>query len=234
VTCKAIAVRPGCPVEEVARVPARYRIAALHVVDDEGCAIGAVSEKDLLRREAGRGLTVTDLLRVRAEAVAGLMSGPAVTARPEWSIAEAAGTSERHGVGRLPTVGADGRLADIVSGHDLPRPCPRGDAAPADEIRGEVLTHTLGLSPGRAQVVVDDGVVTPTGQAEAATGLPVVERPYRSVAGVVAVRSRLTSAYGGTGLDAEPPRTGAARAAAPGLGGPAPAATAGPTGREQR
>ncbi|PZH20807.1 inosine-5'-monophosphate dehydrogenase [Streptomyces sp. NTH33] len=211
-TREVVAVRSGCPFKEVARALDRYRIAALPVVDDEGRPVGVVSETDLLRHEAGGGLLVRDPARVGAETAAALMTSPAVTARPEWSLAEAARTMERREVGRLPVVGADGRLVGIVSGHDLLRPHLREDAALADEIRHDVLERILGLAPGCVRVRVDDGVVTLTGRIDAATDLPVIVRLCHSVAGVVAVRPRLTFAYDGADLDVEPPRTSAPRA----------------------
>ncbi|MGW0080374.1 CBS domain-containing protein [Streptomyces sp. NPDC003393] len=207
-TRHVVAVRSGCPFKEVARALERHRIAALPVVDDEGRPVGVVSEKDLLRHEADRGLVVRDPARSGAETAAALMTSPAVTARPEWSLAEAARTMRRHAVGRLPVVGADGRLAGVVSGHDLLRPYLREDAALADEIRHDVLERIVGLTPGRVRVRVDDGVVTLTGRIDAATDLPVIVRLCRSVAGVVTVHPRLTFAYGGADLDVEPPRAG--------------------------
>ncbi|MFJ8200790.1 CBS domain-containing protein [Streptomyces sp. NPDC096152] len=234
-TREVVGVRPGCTFKEVARTLDRHRVTALPVVDPEGRPLGVVSASDLLRHEAGRGLVVPDPERVGAETAAALMTSPAVTARPGWSIAEAARTMERHGVRRLPVVGPDGRLAGLVSGRDLLRPYLRGDAALADEIRHDVLEHTLRLDPGRVRVRVDEGVVTLTGRLDAATDLPVVVRLCRSVPGVVAVHPALTFAYGGADLDVEPPRTRTARAAPDrGARRHQPATTAGSTGREPR
>ncbi|MET8247659.1 CBS domain-containing protein [Streptomyces sp. NPDC005202] len=234
-TRQVVTVRPGCAFKEVARLLDRHGVTAVPVVDDEGRPVGVVSEADLLRHEAGRGLVVADPSRVHAETVAALMTSPAVTARPEWSIPEAARTMERHRVERLPVVGADGRLAGIVSSHDLLRLYLRSDAALADEIRHDVLERILGLAPGRVRATVHEGVVTLTGRVDASTDLPVVVRLCRSVAGVVAVHPRLTCAYAGADLDVEPPRTGERRAA----GGRdtrrhQPAATADSTGKEPR
>ncbi|MGW0080335.1 BON domain-containing protein [Streptomyces sp. NPDC003393] len=86
------------------------------------------------------------------------------------------------------------------------RPYLREDAALADEIRHDVLERILGLAPGRVRVRVDHGVVAVTGRIDSATDLPVIVRLCESVAGVVAVRPRLTCAYGGADLDGEPPR----------------------------
>ncbi|MGV9346941.1 CBS domain-containing protein [Streptomyces spiralis] len=205
-TREVVAVRSDCPFREMARALERHRIAALPVIDYDGRPVGVVSERDLLRHEAGRGLVARDPARTGAETAAGLMTSPAVTAHPEWSLAEAARTMQRHAVGRLPVVGADGLLVGIVSVHDLLRPYLREDAAVADEIRHDVLERIVGLPPGRVRVRVDDGVVTLTGRIDAATDLPVIARLCRSVAGVVAVHPRLTFTYGGADLDVEPPR----------------------------
>jgi CBS domain-containing protein len=205
-TREVVAVRSDCPFKEVARALQRHRIAALPVVDDDQRPVGVVSETDLVRHEAGRGLVARDPAPSGAETAAGLMTSPAVTARPEWRLAEAARTMQHHAVGRLPVVAADGRLVGIVSGHDLLRPYLREDAAVADEIRHDVLERIVGPPPGRVRVRVDDGVVTLAGRIDAATDLPVIVRLCRSVTGVVAVRPHLTFTYSGADLDVEPPR----------------------------
>ncbi|GAA2895653.1 CBS domain-containing protein [Streptomyces mexicanus] len=205
-TREVVAVRSGCPFKDVARALERYRITALPVVDDGGRPVGVVSETDMLRHEARRGLLVYDPARADPETAAALMTSPVVTARPGWSLAEAARTMQRHAVGRLPVVGADGRLVGIVTGHDLLRPYLREDTALAAEIRHDVVQRILGLAPGSVRVRVDDGVVTLTGRIDAAADLPVIVRLCESVAGVVAVHPHLTCAYGGADLDVEPPR----------------------------
>ncbi|MFI1163496.1 CBS domain-containing protein [Streptomyces sp. NPDC020801] len=240
-TREVVTVPYGCPFKEIARTLARHRVAAVPVVDDRKRPVGVVAETDLLGHEAGRGLAASGRDPVREGTAGTLMTSPAVTARPEWSLAEAARTMLRRGVGRLVVVGADERVTGIVSGHDLLRPYLRGDAALADEIRHDVLERILGLTPGRVRVHVEDGVVTLTGRTDAATDPPVIVRLCRSVPGVVAVHSHLTCAYGGADLDVEPPRPGAPRAAAGrGTGRHQPRAPAGPgrqgagtnTGRE--
>lgn len=153
----------------------------------------------LVRDPAARG----------AETAPALMAAPAVTARPERSLPEAARTMRRHRLGRPPVVISDGRLIGIVTGHDLPRPHLREDTAPADEIPHDVLERLLGLAPRRVEVHVHDEAVTLTGRDDAATDLPAAVRPCRSVAAAVAVHPHPPFAYGGADLDVEPPQDGA-------------------------
>lgn len=50
------------------------------------------------------------------------MTSPAVTARPQWSVVEAARAMARHNVKRLPVVDDAGHLMGIVVGSRSPPP----------------------------------------------------------------------------------------------------------------
>ncbi|OII60673.1 hypothetical protein BJP40_09115 [Streptomyces sp. CC53] len=182
-TPEAVAVQPGTSFKEIARLLDEYGITAVPVVDDEEQPVGVVSEADLLRRHTGAD--------DGARTAQGLMSSPAIVARPEWSAVEAARVMERHRIKRLPVVDAAGRLIGVLSRSDLLQLFLRRDRAIQEEILEDVVTRTLGLPPSAVTVDVHDGAVTLSGTLERRSLVPIVERLCESVDGVVAVDTRL-------------------------------------------
>ncbi|MFF4582575.1 CBS domain-containing protein [Streptomyces sp. NPDC001389] len=181
-TPAAVTVRPSTAFKEIARLLQEFDITAVPVVDDAGRPVGVVSEADLLRRR-GAGAAPT---------AQGLMTSPAVTARPEWSVVRAARVMQRSGVKRLPVVDTDGRVVGVLSRSDLVRLFLRRDHAIREEVVEDVLTQTLHLAPSAITVAVDDGRVTLSGTVSRPGLLPVIVRLCQSVDGVVDVDSRLT------------------------------------------
>jgi CBS domain-containing protein len=119
------------------------------------------------------------------------MTSPAVTARPGWSVVEAARVMERRRVKRLPVVDEADQLVGFVSRADLLRVFVRTDTDVREEIVSEVLDRTLGLGPSQVRVTVNDGRVMLQGIVEQQGMLPVVERLVESVDGVVEVHDFL-------------------------------------------
>ncbi|MCP9960022.1 MULTISPECIES: CBS domain-containing protein [Streptomyces] len=193
-TPEAVAVQPGTPFMEIARLLDEYGITAVPVVDGDERPVGVVSEADLLRRhttgERGPGT---------AE---GLMTSPAVVARPEWSAVEAARVMERHRIKRLPVVDASGRLIGVLSRSDLIQLFLRRDRAIQEEILEDVVTRTLGLPPSAVTVHVDDGTVTLSGTLGRRSLVPILVRLCETVDGVVAVDDRLAYETDDTGTAA--------------------------------
>jgi CBS domain-containing protein len=187
--------------KEIAKLLAEHDITAVPIVDDGDHPVGVVSEADLLRKEAQQpdpagllhGAHTPAADRAKAEAVTaeGLMTSPAVVARPQWTVVEAARVMESNHVKRLPVVDDVGRLIGVLSRADLVRVFLRQDSAIRDEIQGDVLTRTLGLAPYTVTVHVVDGRVTLDGTVEQASLAPIVERLCRGVDGVVDVHSHL-------------------------------------------
>src|SRR5437773_11920806 len=105
-TPNAVTVQRGTLFREIARLLDEYDITAVPVVDDDGRPVGVVSEADLLRRQLSKAGAAT------AEAI---MTSPAVVARPEWSVVEAARTMEQRKVKRLPVVDAGDRRSGGIS-----------------------------------------------------------------------------------------------------------------------
>ncbi|NXY93013.1 CBS domain-containing protein [Streptomyces sp. BR123] len=181
-TPTAVTVRPATAFKEIARLLQEFDITAMPVVDETGRPVGVVSEADLLcRRTVGSAPTAEDL-----------MTSPAVTGRPEWSVVRAARVMQRHGVKRLPVVDTDGRVIGVLSRSDLIRLFLRRDRAIQEEIVEDVLARTLRIAPSSITVDVDDGQVTLSGTVPRPEVLPVVVRLCQSVDGVVDVDNRLT------------------------------------------
>ncbi|MFJ3951232.1 CBS domain-containing protein [Streptomyces sp. Je 1-4] len=183
-TPEAVVVQRGTPFKEIARLLDEYDITAVPVLDEDDQPVGVVSEADLLRRQ------IAKLGATTAEA---LMTSPAVVARPEWSVVEAARTMEKKKVKRLPVVDDSGRLIGVISRSDLVQLFLRRDRAIQEEVLEEVLTRTLGVSPSAVTVEVSDGHVTLTGTLERRSLVPIAVRLCESVDGVVEVIDRLSS-----------------------------------------
>ncbi|RVU22746.1 CBS domain-containing protein [Streptomyces antnestii] len=216
-THNVITATPATPFKEIARLFADHDVTAVPVVDEDRRPLGVVSEADLLRATAdlpdleGRGAGVRPPAQEErgptgAETAAGLMSTPALVARPNWNIVETARTMHREGVKRLPVIDESGRLVGIVSRSDLLRPFLRGDSAIRDEIEHDVLAGILRYTPDMVHVTVEDGVVTLRGRVDGRADIPVLVRLCRSVDGVVALHESIDYAYDNLALDVEPPR----------------------------
>ena len=218
-TTPVVRVRRDTGFKEIAKLLAEYDITAVPVVDDDEHPMGVVSEADLLRKEAAQ-LDPAGLLpvlharpaaRAKAEATTaeGLMSSPAVTARPQWTAVEAAQVMERHHVKRLPVVDEADRLVGLISRADLLRVFLRGDSAIREEISGDVLVRTLGIT-GAVTVRVVDGRVSLKGTVERKSLVPVAVRLCEGVDGVVDVTAELHHRIDDT---SNAPETGASRRA---------------------
>lgn len=196
-----VSVGPDTPFKEIAQLLAGNDITSVPVIDDQDRPLGVVSEADLLRHEAAgedpNGLlpeprmSVRDHDRSRATTARGLMTSPAVCARPEWTVAEAARVMEQRHFKRLLVVDEAGRLIGIVSRSDLLRVFLRHDQAILEEIRHDVVVRALGLSPEQVAVTVADGVVTVTGSLEHRSVAHALVRLAQGVDGVIAVVDRL-------------------------------------------
>ncbi|MFC5801674.1 CBS domain-containing protein [Streptomyces formicae] len=203
-TRQVVRARRDLPFKEIVKLLADNDVTAVPVVDELDRPMGVVSEADLLRKSADQadpsGRTPIPHLeaweRAKAEGARAeeLMSAPAVCARPEWTVVEAARLMEVHGVKRLPVVDETDRLQGIVSRSDLLRIFLRRDDVIREEIAQDVLHQTLGLAPSEVTVDVREGQVSLDGSVEFRSLIPIVERLCRSVDGVVSVSTHI--AYG--------------------------------------
>jgi CBS domain-containing protein len=153
-TSEVATVPFGTTLKEVARILAERRISGVPVVDESGAVLGVVSEADIVRVEAGeeaRGGLLAGLLadrrpaRLEACTAADAMTSPAVTARPEQDVAEAARLMTEREVNRQDAelleqfasrvpgvVSVRARLRWRLDGPRLPRPRQRVPRAPRD------------------------------------------------------------------------------------------------------
>ncbi|EME99217.1 hypothetical protein H340_17457 [Streptomyces mobaraensis NBRC 13819 = DSM 40847] len=208
-TRNVVRVRPDTPFKEIVKELAENDVTAVPVVDQGGRVVGVVSEADLMRKSAdqpdpfGRVPVPNPEAWERAKAEGAraeeLMSAPPVCARPEWNVVETARLMSAQNVKRLPVVDETDRLVGIISRADVLRVFLREDSAIREEIERDLLQRTMGVSPSAVRVEVSEGQVRLTGDVEARSMIPVIERLCRSVDGVVSVHQRLAYASDDTG-----------------------------------
>ncbi|MFB6714726.1 CBS domain-containing protein [Streptomyces sp. NPDC056358] len=200
-TRDVVRARRDLPFKEIVKLLAENDVTAVPVVDELDRPMGVVSEADLLRKSSDQadpsGLTPMPHIeaweRPKAEGARAeeLMSAPAVCARPEWTVVEAARLMEVQGVKRLPVVDEADKLLGIVSRRDLLRVFLRHDDAIREEINRDVLQRTMGLGPSAVTGEVRRGEVVLGGSVEFKSQIPIIERLCRSVDGVVSVAEHL-------------------------------------------
>ena len=189
------------PFKEIVRLLAQNHVTAVPVVDELDRPMGVVSEADLLRKASTQAdpsgriplphLEAWERAKAEGARAEELMSAPAVCARPEWTVVEAARLMAVQNVKRLPVVDGTDRLRGIVSRGDLLRIFLRRDDAIRDEIAWDVLRRTLGPASSEVTVEVREGQVTLGGSVEVKGLIPVIERLCRSVDGVVSVSEHI-------------------------------------------
>ncbi|MFI0040074.1 CBS domain-containing protein [Streptomyces mutabilis] len=204
-----VRAQPGTPFKEIAHLLQEYDITAVPVVDGEDRPVGVVSEADLLQKmwggepdgPSGDGERPRPAdAKASATDAAGLMTSPAVCAREDWSVVDAARVMARHGIKRLLVVDEAGRLIGVVSRSDLLRVFLRTDRAIRTEIIEEAMVKSLGLAPSSMQVDVAHGHVVLSGRLPDDVSASVLEELCRRVDGVVAVEFRAAGE-----VDAEDP-----------------------------
>jgi CBS domain-containing protein len=194
-TASVVTVDRITPYKEIARRLAEHKIGGVPVLTMGRHVAGVISEGDLLaardtnpaagrrwpgwpRRRRQRGTMAEDL-----------MTCPAITIRPDATIAAAARVMNAHHVRFLPVVDSVGRLVGIVSRRDLLSVFLRPDAEIARQV-SEIFTDLLPGGAAGLQVGVRNGVVTLTGQIELAAEADLITIAVRlawDVEGVVDV-----------------------------------------------
>ncbi|MFD8726202.1 CBS domain-containing protein [Streptomyces sp. NPDC059629] len=198
--------------KEIVRLMQDWKVSALPVVEGENRVVGVVSEADLLHKEEFRDgdpdrytqfRRLSDLRKAGAVTAEELMTSPALTVRPDTTLAQAARTMARAKIKRLPVVDAVGMLEGVVSRADLLKVFLRTDEEIAEEVRREVVSYLFPTPESNVRVDVSDGRVTLVGRARDTSLAPVAARLVRAVEGVVDVAFDLTRRGG----PAEPKET---------------------------
>ncbi|ANS70200.1 CBS domain-containing protein [Streptomyces lincolnensis] len=182
--------------KEIVRLMQDWKVGALPVLEGEGRVVGVVSEADLLPKEEFRDSDpdrdtqlrrLSDLAKAGAVTAEELMTSPALTVRPDATLARAARTMAHSKVKRLPVVNELGMLEGIVSRSDLLKVFLRGDEEIAEEVRREVVSYLFPAPASAIRVDVHDGVVNLAGRVRDRSLVPVAARLARAVEGVVDV-----------------------------------------------
>ncbi len=135
-TSDPVAVEPGTPVEDVARLIVEHRLNGVPVVDAAGLLLGIVTGGDLMHRALDehleprvslwkenfwRGLfrrRGSELERAEGRVAAEVMTRDVVTVSPDTDVIVVARLLTEHAVKALPVLD-DGRLVGIISRLDL-------------------------------------------------------------------------------------------------------------------
>jgi CBS domain-containing protein len=195
-TTSVVTVDRITPYKEIAKRLAEHKIGGVPVLTMGRHVAGVVSEGDLLAARdtnpaAGRRWLGRRSKRQRHHGTMAedLMTSPAITIRPDATIAAAARLLNAHHVRFLPVVDSVGRLLGIVSRRDLLSVFLRPDPEIARQV-SEILAGLLPGDPTGIQVSVRNGVVTLTGEPELAAEedlLPIAARLAWNADGVVDV-----------------------------------------------
>jgi CBS domain-containing protein len=201
-TASVVSVDRITPYKEIARRLAEHKVGGVPVLTMGRHVAGVVSEGDLLAARntnpaAGRRrLGWPRRPRRHGTMAEDLMTAPAVTIRPDATIAAAARLMNAHHVRFLPVVDSVGRLLGIVSRRDLLSVFLRPDAEIARQV-SEIFTDLLPGGAAGIQVGVRNGVVTLTGQPELAAEEDLITIAVRlawDVEGVVDVVDKVGAA----------------------------------------
>ncbi|MDH6455792.1 MULTISPECIES: CBS domain-containing protein [unclassified Streptomyces] len=204
-----VRARRDTPFKEIVELLADNGITAVPVVDELDHPLGVVSEADLLRKCSTRTdpfsrtpkphLEAWERAKAEGATAEELMTAPALCARADWTVPEAARLMALRNVKRLPVVDEADRLVGIVSRGDLLRVFLRRDDAIRDEITKDVLQRTLQLAPSDVTAEVHEGRVTLRGAVEASSLIPIIERLCRNVDGVVSVSAHIGYRFDASG-----------------------------------
>ncbi|NUB10237.1 CBS domain-containing protein [Azospirillum sp. Vi22] len=214
-TSPVITVALDTPVPDIAELLLTHRISGLPVVDQDGRAVGIISEGDLLRRVetgtdrlrarwlemlVGRNVQAADFLKTHGRCARDVMSRPVQAVSPDTEIAEIADLMEDKRIKRAPVL-VDGRPVGIISRANLLHGLLRnrrggtGFGASGDEaIRAALLEALEGQSwvdLDRINIVVNDGVVQLWGMVDSEEQRRALHTAASGVSGVKRVEEHL-------------------------------------------
>jgi CBS domain-containing protein len=213
-TRKVKTVAPDTPVEEVAELMVAHRISGVPVADSANRVVGIVTEGDLLRRgEIGTerrrswwlelltdpGTSAAEFIKTRGRKAADVMTRSVISVTPRTGLREIADTMEKWNIKRVPVV-SNGKLAGIVSRHDLLRALrgakaktaakPRGDAAIREYLK-RATDNEAWAGSATVNFVVEHGTVELFGAVYSKEQGEALRVLAENAPGVRAVKSRL-------------------------------------------
>ena len=148
---------PDATLGRLAEMFVNHRVGAVPVVGEEGHVVGMITESDLARAsDEGMLATAAEVTAVHA---ADVMAEPVVAVGAGESIDGALLEMRRCGVGRLPVLDEEGRLAGVVSGSDLLHGVQPPEDAQDVELRRHVVDRVIDAGGEVLAVAVDRGVV---------------------------------------------------------------------------
>ncbi|MBZ0142867.1 MAG: HPP family protein [Rhodocyclaceae bacterium] len=124
-TRNVTSVSPQTPLSTVWEVLRQRNIRGVPVVDDEDRVVGMVAISDFLKNtdwnwnRRGRLRCLLTSPRQAPAVAADIMTAPVIALREDSHVAELFGTFASHGINHVPVVGANDRLAGIITRLDL-------------------------------------------------------------------------------------------------------------------
>ena len=124
-TRNVTSVSPQTPLSAVWEVLRQRNIRGVPVVDDEDRVVGMVAISDFLKNtdwnwnRRGRLRCLLTSPRQAPAVAADIMTAPVIALREDSHVAELFGTFASHGINHVPVVGANDRLAGIITRLDL-------------------------------------------------------------------------------------------------------------------
>jgi CBS-domain-containing membrane protein len=158
----------------LAAILAEHDVDAVPVVDEDGRAVGMITETDV-----AQGFDVTEDVVTAAD----VMSTPVVTVQAKDDVDDALRKMRRRGVGRLPVLDTAGRVVGIISGSDLRRAQALGKHTDSVVRRG-VIDRVIDAGGEVLAVTVAKGVVRLHIRIGTASEIPLLEHLLSSVPGV--------------------------------------------------
>lgn len=176
-TTDIVAVDRITPFKQIAWLLVQHQINGVPVLSLGRHVAGVVTEGDLIaardkhagqrKRWTGSPRYGTDRSRYNRLTAEQLMTAPAITIHPDTAIAGAASLMRDHHIKLLPVVDPNGKAIGVVSRRDLLGVFLVADAEIARQVR-ELIEEMAGGEPTGIEVEVHGGIVTLSGQPEAA------------------------------------------------------------------
>jgi len=129
--------RPEASLAQAAALMWDYDCGAMPVVDDSNRVMGMITDRDIAIAAATKGRSATEIT------VGEVMSGNVYACARDEDVKSALTTMRRERVRRLPVIGADGKLAGILSINDVVLRADVGKGRQAAEISYEDVVGTF-------------------------------------------------------------------------------------------